>query len=264
MMTIHTVPARRRRRAFLVAGLMAVTLPLAGCASGQVGESSALQRVAEQCPDRPLDALVLTDGTGSADSAQITRERLAAIEKVATRVVLCGGTLSVRAFSSGSGATATIYGRDLTLAAPTVNARVRQAPEAVEEVMDEVEAAYGPAVADLPQGGSDISSTLRLFGEQSAQSPGHFHDFWLLTDGVQNLGRAKITGALTAQRAQALADTVPVPTLAPESALTVAGIGHVAGDSIPSDVVEGMVSFYTALIARTGAGQTLVVTTVAG
>ena len=263
-MTIHTVPAPRSRQAFLLTVVLVVMLLLAGCSSGDTGGGSTLKETAAQCPGTPVDALVLTDGSGSGDSAQITQERLATIEKVATRVVLCTGTLSVRAFSSSSGATVTIYESDLTLTAPTVNARIRQAPEAVEAVMKEIAAAYGPAIAGLPQGGSDISSTLRLFGEQAAQFPEHFHDYWLLTDGAQNLGPVQITGPLTPEAAQTLADTVPVPILPAESSLTVAGIGHVAGDPIPSDVVEGMVSFYTALIARTGAGSTLVVTTVAG
>lgn len=254
-----SVSRRTCRFGILATTAVALTISLAGCSSGATDSRSDLTAVAESCPNLPIDALIEDDGSGSSRSAPLTEERLATIEKVVERTIVCTGHLTVQSFSSTSGATVTVYDRDLTLSAPTVNARIRQTPAAVKAVMEEIRAAYGPAVAALPSGGSDIASTFRLFGEQAAQFSDHFHDYLLLTDGLQNTGAYQISGALTPEQAQALADSVSVPLLPTESKLTIAGLGRVSGDPVPSAVIEGMVSLYTALCEKTGAGTCLVV-----
>lgn len=262
-MTILTVPGQRRRWSAILAGMIAIPIALTGCSGTATGDLGQLQQLAATCPDKPVNAFVQTDGSGSGVTDMISQERLQVMRRVAERTIVCSGHLTVKAFSSSSGATVNIYDNELSLTAPTLNARLRQTPEAVEAVMTEIIAAYGPALELLPEAGSDITSTLRLFSEQAEQFPDSHLDAYLLTDGLQNTGAIQITDLLSADQAQALAEPLTVPPLPADSTLTIAGIGRVSGDPLPSAVVEGMVSLYTAIAQKTGAGETLVVTDLA-
>ena len=64
---------------------------------------------------------------------------------------------------------------------------------------------------------------------------------------------------LTPEQATDLASTVSVPAL-PGSSITVAGLGRINGDPAPSALVEGLVAFYDALCAKTGAKTCVSVT----
>lgn len=262
-MTMLTVPSPRYRRTAVLAALIAGSLAIAGCSSTTHHGLGELQRVASTCPDKPLNSFVQTDGSSSGHTEAISEERLQIIEGVVERTIVCSGHLTVQAFSSSSGATVSIYDRGLALTAPTQNARLRQVSEAVEAVMKEITSTYRPALALLPQGGSDITSTLRLFAEQAQQFPNSHLDAYLLSDGAQNTGAITVTDALTSQQAQALADQLTVVPLPADSTLTIAGIGRVGGAPLSSAAVEGMVLLYTAIAQKTGAGEILVVTDLA-
>lgn len=244
--------------AALIALAAALGLTLTGCSGIAPGELGENQQLLADCPDQPINSFVLVDGSGSGVSEATTAERLESIETIARRTGVCGGTLQVAAFAAGSGATVSIYSGNLTLTTPTDNARLRRVPELVEEVMSDVTTNYEPAIAALTQGGTDITGTYRLLGEQAALHPDTRLEGYIFTDGLNNIG-IQIEHALSAEEAHTLAEQVSVPNL-PDARLTVAGLGRVAGDPVPSVVIEGLVSFYDALCARTGAAECLSVT----
>lgn len=262
-MTILTVPAPRRRRSALLTSVIAISMVVTGCSATAPGELGHLQQLAQTCPDEPINSFIQIDGSGSGLTDAIAEERLEIIGSVVERTVVCSGHLTVQGFSSSSGATVSIYDGDLTLTAPTLNARLRQSPEAVEAVMADITAAYEPALGSLPKDGSDITSVLRLFAEQAQQFPEFHLDAYLLSDGAQNMGAIRVSEGLTPEQAEDLAEQLSVPILPADSTLTIAGIGRVSGDPLPSAVVEGMVSLYTAIALKTGAGESLVVTDLA-
>lgn len=235
---------------------------LAGCSlasspGAQFGDSAIL---AACTPDMRIAADVEIDGSGSSSGDAITTERLAITADVVRRTAICGGHLLVRAFSASSGATVTIYDGDLTLPGRTDNARLRRVDKLVEDVMAEISAKYGDAIAALPDGGSDITSVYRLAGEYAAQlGDGYQLHLYVLTDGLNNIGTDLQSQVLTPQQATDLAATVNVPAL-PHASITVAGLGHVDGDPAPSALVEGLVAFYNALCVKTTATTCVSVT----
>lgn len=254
-MTLHTVP--RTLSALTLATGIAL---LAGCTSTATGELGENQKLLAACPPgMPLDSFVLVDGSGSSDSPAITGERLSTIEAIARKTAVCGGHLTVRAFSSGSAATTLIYDSELSLPGATDNARLRRVPAAVDQAMGDVKSEYREAIASLPGGGSDISGVYRLLGEEAAQRNGMRLEATILTDGLNNIG-VSLDHTPTTDEAIALADSVSVPKLPAGAEITVVGLGRVAGDPLPSTFVEGLVSFYDRLCANTGAGHCLSVT----
>lgn len=251
-----TISVSRRRSAVgILAALAPLIVLLASCSGHAPGPLGDLQEVHEKvCLDRPFNSDVRIDGTGSAASDAIIHEHLAVVRDVAEETAVCGGTLKVSVFSAGSGATGSVYSGDLTLSAPTLNAKLKRVPETVDTVMAEVEVNLGPAIASLPAGGSDIGSNYRLMGEHAAGSPDAIYRGYLATDGLSNLGSLQVAGPLSPEQAAALAEHVTVPTLPADASITVVGLGRVTGDPVPSNVIEGLVSLYDALCARTGAG----------
>jgi hypothetical protein len=177
------------------------------------------------------------------------------------RTAICGGHLRVTAFAGTSAVTRPMYDGELQLAGATDIARLRKVPALVEDVMSTVSKGYQAALAAPPAGdGSDITGQYRLAGEYAAQlGSGYKLDYTLLTDGFQNTGVSAITHALSASEAKALADKVDVPTLK-GATVTVAGLGRVTGTPPQSDMVEGLVRFYDAVCARTGAAKCTSVT----
>lgn len=233
---------------------------LAGCSSGAAGELGENQKILATCsPTMPLDTFDLVDGSGSDTSTTITDERLASIESTVRRTAICGGHLTVRAFSAGSGATTSIYDGDLNLPGATDNARLRRVPAAVKQVMRDIRSAYEPAIAALPGGGSDIAGMYRLIGEHAAQQSGMRLEATLYTDGLNNIGLS-LDHTLTKEEATTLADTVTVPHLPAGAQISVIGLGRVAGDPLPSSFIAGLATFYDRLCTNTGAGHCLAVT----
>jgi hypothetical protein len=231
---------------------------LSACSSpsSTPGDLAANQQLLAQCdPAKPPAALVEIDATGSSASDAIVGERMTAIQSIATRTAVCSGSLRVQAFSSSSAATTVLFDGELKMGGATDNARLRRVSEAVKNTMTKIRAAYGPAVAALPQTGSDITAQYRLASEWIAQLGGKYQlNLFLFTDGFQNIGVDLGARALTKQEATALADKVNVPKL-PGAVVTVAGLGRVAEGTPPSTVVEGLVSYYMALCKRSEAAK---------
>lgn len=255
-MTSLTVPRTVAAGLSLVLGLGL----LAGCSSPATGELGQNQKILATCPPTtPIDSFVLVDGSGSDSSKAITAERLTAIESTVRRTAICGGHVTVRAFSAGSGATTAIYDGDLALPGATDNARLRRVPALVRAVMKDIQSHYGPAVATLPGGGSDIAGMYRLIGEHATQHPGMRLEASIYTDGLNNIG-VSLDHTLSKDEATALADTVSVPRLPQGAQITVMGLGRVAGDPLPSPFIAGLVAFYDRLCANTGVRHCLSVT----
>jgi hypothetical protein len=203
---------------------------------------------------------VQIDGTGSSASKQITDERMAAVESIVRTTAICSGQLRVSVFASSSAATATLFEGPLRLDGATSNARLKRVPGVVGDVMATVRKAYGPAVARLDRGGSDITAQYRLASEWSAQLGSKFRLLlYVLTDGFQTIGVNLGAKGLTRREAVALADRVTIPKL-PRASVVVAGLGRVAGKPPRSDVVESLVTYYDALCHRSGAAQCRAVT----
>lgn len=251
-------------RAFTAGTLILVAvLGLTACGhDGPHGEQSELQRLQSSCPSgKKLNTYVAVDGTTSNSSPETDTERLRIVGDLARRTAVCGGHFTVSVFSVSSGSTVTVYDGELEIRGATEVGRLRRVPEAVDVVQAEVKAGYGPAIAALPSGGTDINGIYRLAGEQQAQLGDEYQTvFTVLTDGMNNLGGIVLNdGALSLEQATALADQVPVPQL-PGAEITVAGLGRVTGGAAPSQLVAGLVAYYDRLCARTGAASCLSVT----
>lgn len=248
-------------RRVIVASLSALT----GCsvrasppANGELGRDQA---VLASCSGVRPAAMVTIDVSGSGRDQNIADQHLDAVRMVVRRTAICGGHLRVTAFAGTSAVTRPLYDDELQLAGATDIARLRKVPALVDEVMATVDGSYQEALSTPPAGdGSDITGQYRLAGEYAAQLGSSYTlDFTLLTDGFQNTVAGAITHALTASEAIALADAVSVPSLK-GATVTVAGLGRVAGAPPQSDTVEGLVQFYDAVCARTGAAKCTSVT----
>lgn len=255
---------KRGRKPAAVAALVAPVLVavLAACGVGSPhGELGENQQILKTC-DRsaPPASLIEVDGTGSSASDQIAAERMSAIESVARRTAVCSGVLRVLVFSSSSASTTALFDGPLHPDGATDNARLKRVPKLVEAVMAQIKKAYGPAVAGLDQGGSDITAQYRLASEWIGQvgAPARLH-LYVLTDGFQNISVNLGARPLSKAEAATLANRVSVPKL-PGASVVVAGLGKVAGAPPRSDVVEGLVAYYDALCRRSGAATCVSVT----
>ena len=251
------VSRRTRRVGIISTAIVASSVALTSCTGHAPGELGRLQATLANCPDRPLNALNLSDGSGTTQSAEIAREYLATIEADVERVAVCGGHLSVSAFGTNS-VTAPIYDGDLEAPGSTDLAKLRRVPDMVDEVMAEATKNYAPAVKLLPEGGTDVTGPFRLLGEARDLRPDMALQVTINTDGLTNQGIV-IDHTLTEAEATALADTVAVPDLSGAS-ISVVGIGRTTGDPLPSDFIAGLKAFYTRLCANTDAAKCLVVT----
>jgi hypothetical protein len=218
----------------VLAGVLLTTaaILLTACSSGSSprAELADNQQILATCdPSAPPASFVQVDGTGSSASEAITAERMTAVEQIVRRTAICSGHLRVIVFTSSSSATAPLFDGPLQPYGATDNARLKRVPALVSEVMDRIKKAYGPTVASLSGGGSDIVAQLRLAGEWISQLGGNLRlHLYVLSDGVQNVGVDLGARALTKQEAAALADQVAVPQL-PGASVVVAGLGRVAG-----------------------------------
>jgi hypothetical protein len=247
----------------LCAGLFVITatLGLTGCGMSPGGDVGENLEVLATCPadDQKVASLVLPDGTTSGRTDETDALYLKTIEEIARRTTICGGRLTVAAFSSSSGSTVEIYDGEIKLEGATDIANMRKVDDEVESIMEEISADYESAMSSVPEGGTDIVGLYRLFGEQAQQLPDYQLEVTVLTDGLNNLG-VNTEREMSTEEATALADSVNVPTLPTNSSITVAGIGRTADGALPSPVISGLVTFYTRLCDNTGAETCLAVT----
>jgi hypothetical protein len=259
--SIVAVRWRRRACMFVTVGLAVASLAGCGASSSPRGELDENQAILATCdPAAPPASFVQIDGTGSSNSDAILNERMTAIEQIVRRTAICSGHLRVILFSSSSAATAPLFDGPLDLEGATTNAKLKRVPALVSSTMDQIRKTYRPAVAGLSGGGSDITAQYRLASEWISQLGGNLKlHLYVLSDGFQNFGVDLGARALTRQEATGLADQAAVPQL-PGASVVVAGLGRVAGNPPPSQVVEGLVAYYDRLCQRTGAAKCVSVT----
>jgi hypothetical protein len=246
---------------FAIFLVVLVLLAACGASPSSRGELGDDQRLLASCDSaHPPASWVAIDGTGSSAADAITAERMTATETIVRQTAVCSGRLRVIVFSSSSAATTILFDGPLKMDGATDNARLKRVPAAVADVMDKIRKTYGPAVASLSQGGSDITAQYRLAGEWAGQLEGdHRLHLYLLTDGFQNIGVDLGARAVRKDEAAALAQQVAVPML-PEATVVVAGLGRIAGTPPPSNVVEGLIAYYDALCRKTAAARCVSVT----
>ena len=248
------------RRRTLTAALALTTLAgVAACSSTQPGQLGQDQQIAAHCPaSGKLASYVLVDGTGSARSAKIEKINLQAITRVVRETAICSGRLTVSGFGSSSGDAVSIYDGELDATKPTENATLRAADKLTEQVMQQITAAYDPALNSLIQSGTDVNGLLPLIAQQKAQLARYTLHVVLLTDGLTNID-VDPTAAASTETAKTLADLVPVPDLSGVT-VTIAGIGREAVGEIPSTVVANVTAYWERICERSKATSCTVVT----
>lgn len=257
--TSVTLSVSRRTLTFgmLTSAAIFAALALTSCSPEASGDLGRLQSIKEACPDQPVNVYDLVDGTATSQSDTIAAEHLHLIRTDIERAAVCGGHASVVVFGTNS-VTTPVYDGDLAAQGATDIAKLRAVPKLVDEAMATITTNYPVAVQQLPQGGTDVTGLFPLLGEARALRPDMRLLASIYTDGVTNQGIA-IDHTLTDAEATALANAVPVPNLS-GAAVSMAGIGRVTGDPLPSDFIAGLKTFYTRVLERTGADPILVVT----
>ncbi|TDU06604.1 hypothetical protein EDD99_5167 [Streptomyces sp. 846.5] len=254
---------RRVRQAFLITGALAMAAALTACggSSSPSRELAQDKQILATCNvSAPPATDIQIDGTGSSAAQNITNERMTAIQAIVRETAICSGRLRVSVFSSSSAATTTLLDEPLSPYGATDNARLKRVGAMVDDTMTQIRNAYGPAVAALPGGGSDITAQYRLASEWIRQVGGNFRlHLFMLTDGFQNIGIHLDTGPLSKDELAELADDTAMPKL-PNASVVVAGLGRVVGAPPRSDVVEGLVDYYNALCHKSGAAKCVSVT----
>ncbi|HEU5156145.1 MAG TPA: hypothetical protein VFU43_04055 [Streptosporangiaceae bacterium] len=242
---------------------LAVATALTACGAGSSprGELAHDKKILATCDRAHAPASwVAIDGTGSSAAPAILAERMKAIEAIARTTAVCSGYLRVTVFSSSTVATTVLMDTPLAQRGATTNSKLLRIPRAVASVMATVRKAYGPAVARLDQRDSDILGQYGNASQFFAQLGGTYQRrIVILTDGMQTTG-IKLGGrALSKQKATELAAKTSVPKLL-GAAVTVAGLGRVAGSPPRSDVVQGLTWYFNALCRKAGAATCLSVT----
>lgn len=260
---VLTPASRRRCRSLVVGFALSTATSMSACsvsspAHGELGRDKQILAACDA--SAPPAADVQIDGTGSSASEAITKERMAAIEEIVRTTAICSGRLRVSVFAASSAATTTLFDDTLPLHGATDNARLRRVPRAVDDVMSKIRKEYGPAVAELSSGGSDITAQYRLANEWINQVGGDFRlHLSVLTDGFQNVGIRLDKRALSKQEVAELVNKTTVPKL-PDAIVTVAGLGRIAGEAPRSAVVESLVAYYDGLCHRAKAATCVSVT----
>jgi hypothetical protein len=261
IMTRTSVTRTARVRLFVaaVAALLFAAL-LAGCSPQAAGEVGQLQRLAEQCPDGPLDVTVDVDGSGSQDGARISSQALEVVTGQAMWVAACGGRLRVMVFATNASETAVVFDESLRVEGATKIARLRRVPDRVEKVTVLVEEAYRQALMSLPRDGSDVMSQFGLAHEHAAGlSDGTAVSWIVVTDGLDTTVPGLADVNVTTDRAAELAMTVPIPDLSGID-VSVVGVGRTTGDRLPTSAIDGLKRFYTDVLAASGATSVTVAT----
>lgn len=261
-------PGRSRRQMGTLAVALAMAFSvllvavLTGCSGNSApGDLGVNQKTLVSCPSTPPAAEVFVDVSGTGRMQKLPEDYAAATKDLARKTAVCGGHLSVVAFSASSTATAGLFDGDLKMHGSTDNARLRHVPDAVEGVMKIVEDAYATKLTQLTPGGSDILAQYGLAAERQRQlGGGRPLDLLILTDGFQNAGLVVGDRVLSDADAKTLAAGVDVPQLH-GATVVVAGIGKTRDQTVvATDVVNGMKAFYDAVCQRTGAAACVSVT----
>jgi hypothetical protein len=264
-----------RRLAITGTILTATGLALTACvaAPASSGQLQAFQTILTSCPTSTVPAAaVREDVSGSRRQPALTGQDRQAVIDAVTRTAICGhpeqaGHFRFDIFSNSSASSVPLINTDLPLAGATDTARLRRVPDLVAATMAIIDAAYPQALTQVTDGGTDVVAQFvagndyitQLNNNRPAGSEPFQLQLTVLTDGIGTTGAAITDSTMTAEQATALANSLPVPAL-PGSTITFAGIGQTNGTKPPTEFVDGLKAFYTALGERTGANTVTVVT----
>lgn len=246
-MTLKTL----RRAAVGTAITLAISATLAACTTAGTSSPSSDRAMAANCPSAGIATAIGTDTTVSGQSAEKKAMDLAVIANQVRRTAVCGGHLTVFAFASSTGSTATVFDGDLYVDAPTENAKIRKAGKLAEQTIATIAENYDSALASVSGSGTDVLGMLTLLQQANAQFPDLVAENVLLTDGWTNIG-VDPTTVVDADAARTLADQQTVPDLTGAS-LRIIGIGKQAQDELPSTVIANLTAFWEQICANTNA-----------
>ncbi|KXP06892.1 hypothetical protein [Tsukamurella tyrosinosolvens] len=237
------------------AALVAILAGTNACSATAPGDVDTAAKLIQACKG-PVSSYTAVDGTASGGKTTLDAPRRQALRGQLSRVAACGGSYKVVVFSSSSAASPTLAEGSIPLAGATDVSKARRLGAAVDDVLAQVDTHLARVIPTLDPRGSDIVAQFRLFAEWSRQAGSKGEPrMLLLTDGFQNIGVR--TEQIVADPAAA-ASLFPVPNL-PGAAVTVAGVGEVAGPAPATTVVDGLKAFYEHLCSRTGAASCTVV-----
>ncbi|WP_437770491.1 hypothetical protein [Arthrobacter sp. KNU40] len=248
--------------AVAVAVVTAFIFALLGCSETTTpGDLGTNQKILATCPTPSPTAQISIDVSGTDRMQKLPETYAAATKDLVRRTAVCGGHLSVVAFSASSTATVSLFEGELKMPGSTENSRLRHVPQATDDVMKTIEDAYATKIGSITPGGTDILAQYRLAAEGHRQLGGNRPlDLLILTDGLQNAGLVLGDRVISDTEAKTLAAGVDVPSL-PGATITVAGIGKTSDQAVlATDVVNGMKAFYDAICQRTEAAKCVSVT----
>ena len=136
-----------------------------------------------ECPTEPPASYVGVDVSQTSRDESLRTARLDDIRSQVENVALCHGSLKVELFSSGTGATATLFDAHLDAEGATLPARERHLDEVVEPTMVAITSDWDEAESTLPADGSDVVGQLELMArvlrsESRCNTPRPAADRW--------------------------------------------------------------------------------------
>jgi len=240
--------------------VISLTLCTSCSAPPESVDLAPLQALRAECdPDQLEVDFVALDSSNSSDSDAIHQSRLAVLEELARRSVVCEGRIVVVRFTSTAASTDTVIDESFALAGATDNAKLRRAPDEIARVQTLLTDEVDGSASSLPEGGSDVLGMYNLAAQLVGQlkGPAALH-VTLLTDGFTNVG-IKLDRKTKIDDVDGLVDATDVPDL-PGASITVAGLGDVAGKAVRSSAVEALIAYYDGICDKAKAASCVSVT----
>lgn len=266
-----TAQLRRTMVPALAAALAGASLAvaLAGC-SGQIGAGTGgvagvLARL------RPLESACHGASNGyfgiDIDSSDprnkaLTVEHLAELREMSDHVAACGGEMKIVSFAGSAAATTTLAEAAFPTSGGTDTARLIQANRTLQRLLNKVETGL-PRSRQERMNNTQVLAQLVLAQQFQMQRDEGTLSVELATAGVGSYGAVQMASPkFTEPVAARAASHVPVPNLA-GARVRIVGIGRTTGQgeqSLPTNRVEDLITFYTIACRRTGASRCLITT----
>ena len=225
---------------------------LAGCGGiGAAGQLGQLRQVAKTCPSAPVSAYVGLDARSFLRAEAPTEARVATIERLATRVAVCGGgRLQVVAFGPSPAATAVVFDDQLHPEGATENSRLLRVGSLVRSALVRIRSRLAGTYAQLTRSGADPVAQLQLARDFADELPSDV----ALEVLIESSGPPRLfTPSLTTREAAALARRAVVPRLS-RAAVVFAGVGKTGrGAPPPTHTIDVVRAYLMAVCGKTGA-----------
>ena len=236
-------------------GLMALIAVAVAAAVLLAGAGKSLEPIT--CT-KPSATVVLGGVSGSQRSSMLETRFLAQASSELYRSGVCGGTTVIEVWST-EGSTRVLWGANdsLRVVGDTLQARKLSATRALDGAMTTVTTRYHDAVDALPAKGSGFLGWRTIAADALAElAPTTLHKrVVVVDDGVQIDDTINLNRPLTVDEATALANTVSNTTDLHGVAVTLVGIGQLAGPPPPAggEWVHAIRTFAVRTCTATGA-----------